>query len=110
TVEVRQPFFREEIQRQRDAQRRLDAARPFAQVAEKTFRIGIGWRSEQLRWEPEHPLLLVHHHERVHGWFEVGNDLDLGQEFRLGEKHERWMNGDWMTARTNRPGRGEAGS
>jgi len=82
-MEMRQPFFGQEVQRQRDARRQADAGGALAQLAQMMIGIGVGSGGKQLAREPEHPLRLMRDHELVHDLLEVGQHLDLGEGFRF---------------------------
>jgi hypothetical protein len=87
-VEVREPFLREEIERERDPKWRADAARPLPQLRDVLVGIGVRRRREQLARKPEHALGFVNDHQVVHLLLEVGEHFDLRQHLHFRNSHE----------------------
>src|SRR6476646_2825562 len=97
-MKVWQPFFGEEVERESDPGRITDSARPLPQRAEVVIGILARRRIEQLRWQPEHALLLVRSHELRHHWLEIGEHFDLRQRFGFDVMQSNLVDGFLLAA------------
>ena len=82
-MEVRQPFLREQVERDRDARRKADPFRAIAERTQMTVWVRVGRRGQELAREPQETFRLVRLHEIVHHRLEVGENFDLGERFRV---------------------------
>ena len=86
-MEVGQPFFGERIQRQGDAGGHADAFRALPEQLHEHIRVGVRLGSQQFRREPQNALGFVRDRQVSDVLFEVGEDLDLGDGFVVGNVH-----------------------
>ena len=88
---MREPFLGEEVEGERDAYRRGDAARALTELGNMVIGVGVGRRREQLARKPEDALRLVHHHQLCNELFEIGEYFYLRQHLHFRNSHETAM-------------------
>ena len=92
-MEVRQPFFGEEIEGEGDTRRRRDAFAALAQLFDVDIRIGVRRRREQLAREPQDTLGLVCNHQLIDERLEIREHVDFGQQFVRWSSHAQKYEG-----------------
>ena len=106
---MRQPFFGEEIERERDAGRLADAFCALSQLATMAVGICIRRRIENLARKPQHTLRFVRPPSIGYDFLEVGEHLDLREHLGVGGLHGQICFSGFRSSEVERPPTGRSG-